>query len=87
MTRYFRQFSFAVFALAMLMGSGTVVKADYHECIELGGYRGFVYYGEEVECSDPIQTYCQAFCDLCFGSECYYLNSCEPHSAVSGACQ
>jgi hypothetical protein len=85
--RILRYISFLLFSGAMLAGWPTVLKAGRHDCISAPGYLGYAYYGEEVSCEHSYQwNSCEAFCDLCWSTSCYYLNYCEDGEWLAGAC-
>lgn len=82
--RYLRYFSAAVFIAALSASWSVLVGAD-DPCIAIPPYYGFGYQGP-VSCSEGGEDYCDAFCDLCYQTECQYVNNCVEQEGVSGAC-
>jgi hypothetical protein len=71
-----RNLSFVLLVVSLFAWRADAAQLG-HQCND-PGLNQVTYTGGEVECMGSYPgNACDAFCDLCFGTECVDVNSCE----------
>ena len=86
--QHVRNATLAVFAAVMVTGWSTIVRADPEgsQCVAMQPYFGYWVHDHEFQCVGNGQDLCDAWCDLCWGAACAYVNYCEDGDGHAGAC-